>query len=1318
MASSVKYSEEQLNYFRICYVTTDILTEGLREIFKQEWDSRYKATLGEWKDDPKNGLDFWNGESLRNQKKHARLLTTMTKGNRAEWDCTMLFYAILFSDCIHSLNPVVWSNVDKLRLFRNEEFAHIARGRLSDVEFQNAIGKVENAFLALGLSIVKIQDVKTQTCFPTEQLIHVLKKVDDLKQEVQEKEREVQEKEKEVREKDKNLQEKEKAIQENNKKLQEKGKELQQKEEQRQTLEEQLNSEASSFCILPPKPSHDVANRDSDVSKIIEQLKALKNSTGLSYLYLSGNPGSGKSQIASLVANNFFDEVKGSTSFVMTLNAENSKTLMESYATFARHLKCPEYAVTNTLISKDLSIDEKIRSLRTLISTKIELYSSWLLIVDNVTNMSHLDGNLPDPGNGQCAKGQLLITTQDTASIPPSGSFIQHIPVSKGMEPHEAGSLLEMLSGFNDPEMEKEVARVLDYQPLALASAATYVREVRKNKLTPNFGWDDFLKKLDQGKRSTTEAMLSGSNPSYKKSMTAATTLAVKKTITTDKVLEHTFHFLSVCAPHPLSLEIVVNYLNKVNEELKDPDILATRICKCSLLLFEEDDSGVYMRVHQIVHDVINAVMKTFAENKELEAVDGAILSFYQVIGHALVEDDSHTLIRSKNIVPHLVTLSEIIDGLFSEEGITDAIKAGSSTPYDYRNYFQTLGHTCQKHCEFRSALRYFNATLRLTQCDDVFGDEDIVNAYGYIGTAYHALGHLQQAKECHDRALTTCLKKLGPEHIEVAYGYDNLGAVHHDLGDLQQAKKSHDRALTIRLKRLGPEHVDVAYSYNNLGTVHYALGDLLQAKECHDRALTIRLRKLVPEHVNVAYSYNNLGAVHHDLGDLLQAKECHDRALAIRLKKLGPEHVDVANSYNNLGVVHHGTGDLQQAKECHDLALTIRLKKLGPEHVDVAYSYDNLGTVHYALGDLPQAKECHDRALAIRLKTLGPEHVNVANSYDNLGTVHNALGELLQAKECYDRALTINLKKLEPEHVNVAYSYNNLGAVHHDLGDLQQAKVCHDRALAIRLRKLGPEHVSVAYSYNNLGAVHHDLGDLQQAKECHDRSLSIRLKKLGPEHINVAYSYNNLGTVHYGLGDLRHAKECHDRALAIRLKKLGPEHVDVAYSYDNLGTVHYAIGDLQQAKECHDRALTIRLKKLVPEHVIVAYSYNNLGAVHHDLGDLQQAKEFHDRALTIRLKKLGPEHVDVANSYNNLGVVYHGLGNLMQAKEYHHRALTIRLKKLGPKHVNVANSYNNLGAVHHGLGDLQRAKECHDRALAIRLKILGLEHVDVAQSR
>ena len=74
MASLNEYTDEQLNYYRICYVTTDILAEGLREIFKQEWDKLYKSTTGEWKDELRNGMEFYNGESPRNQKRNAHLL--------------------------------------------------------------------------------------------------------------------------------------------------------------------------------------------------------------------------------------------------------------------------------------------------------------------------------------------------------------------------------------------------------------------------------------------------------------------------------------------------------------------------------------------------------------------------------------------------------------------------------------------------------------------------------------------------------------------------------------------------------------------------------------------------------------------------------------------------------------------------------------------------------------------------------------------------------------------------------------------------------------------------------------------------------------------------------------------------------------------------------------------------------------------------------------------------------------------------------------------------------------------------------------------
>ena len=192
----------------------------------------------------------------------------------------------------------------------------------------------------------------------------------------------------------------------------------------------------------------------------------------------------------------------------MTLNAESHDTLLESYVSFARRLKYPEYAITNTLNSKDLTTEKKITCLKTLIGTKIELYTSWLLVVDNVTSISRVHAHLPQTGNEQWIKGQLLITTQDSASIPLTNSFIKHISVSEGMKSQDASSLLANLSGINDSENGKEVAQALDYLPLALASAAIYVRQARQNEATSHFGWNDYLEKLNKGQRVSTETIL------------------------------------------------------------------------------------------------------------------------------------------------------------------------------------------------------------------------------------------------------------------------------------------------------------------------------------------------------------------------------------------------------------------------------------------------------------------------------------------------------------------------------------------------------------------------------------------------------------------------------------------------------------------------------------------------------------------------------------------------------------------------------------------------------------------------------------------
>ena len=1332
MATGPEYTQEQLNYFRICFITTDVITEGLRTIFKQEWDSRYKATLGEWKDKPQNGQDFKNRESPPTRRRNAKLLTTMVNGNTAEWDCTMLFYGILYSDCIgRSLTPLIRSSVDDLRNFRNQDFAHLPQGNLKKLEFQNAVGKVLVAFQALSLSDVKIKEVTNQTSFPTSELTKVLQQVNDLKDELKEKERE----------------------------LKEKADNLEETEKRRKVLEEQLQRESSSFRVLPPKPSHHVARRDREVLEIDQKLKRLKeaNENCLSYLYISGNPGSGKSQLAALAAEKWFDQETSDAStktFVMTLDAQNLDSLLESYYSFARHLRCPEDALSDIMKDKDMDSKKKIANIKSLISTKVELYSSWLLIADNVVRLNEISHHLPQTGNSSWCKGQVLITCQDTAAIPSETCFINHISVSEGMMLSDALTLLANLSGIADNDAGKEVAQALDYQPLALASAATFVRLVRE-KISCFFGWKEYLQKLSDGQRAKTEAFLVESNPSYPKSMTKAISLTVNSVMSTDKVLNHAFNFISLCAQQPLNLELLINYVvNKEKEndgsagrKLADADIISLRIQESSLILIEKDESSVFVRVHQVVRDAIEKkIAENYLEIVHFEVLHGVITSFYQYTVDNGLTGHEESVTKGSHLVPHLKCLITEIKEHISE------VKEGHKMRVKYfPRYFLTLGEICRFHCEFNIAKTFGIVALNIIHCDDVFeGDStqgndesrdmgqaeeyyerhlgicrknpgsqslDVSTCLKFLGTVLHKQTDLEQAKKHFQLAVAIFQERLGSQHVNVASTFNSLGYVLRDQGELGQAKEYHERALAIFQERLGSENVDVARTFLSLGNVLHHKGELGEAKEYYERALAIFQERLGSEHVNVGKTFNSLSNVLRDQRELGEAKECNERALAVFQERLGSQNVNVARTFNSLGDVLRDQGELGQAKECHERALAIYQKRLGSEHANVACTLTSLGQVLQQQGELGEAKEYYERALAIFQERLGSEHVDVARTFNSLGQVLQQQGELGEAKEYHERALAIYQERLGSQHVDVARTFNSLGDVLRDQGELGQAKEYHERALAIYQKRLGSEHANVACTLTSLGNVLHHQGELDQAKEYHERALAIFQERLGSEHVDVARTFHSLGNVLHHQGELGEAKEYYERALAIFQERLGSEHVNVGKTFNSLSNVLRDQRELGEAKECNERALAIFQERLGSHHFNVARTFNSLGDVLRDQGELGQAKECHERALAIYQKRLGSVHANVACTLTSLGQVLQQQGELGEAKEYYERALAIFQERLGSEHVDVARTFNSLGHVLQQQGELGEAKEYHERALAIYQERLGSQHVNVART-
>ena len=1281
----MEYSQEQLNYFRLCYIGSTLVPVGLRQIFKNEWDFLYKATsVGEWKDTAQNGHDFYNMESKASHKKNARFLSTIQNGNTAEWDCTCLFFVILYSDSIgKTLSPVVYKEVDDLRQVRNE-IAHITEAKLADADFQTSVDRLLNAFTSLGLATTKIEEIKNQTTFPTKEVEKIKKQARDLQDD---------------------LEQTKSDLEQTKSTLQSTEADLVSAKEENRSLTQEISAKLQPFCILASRPPHAIIRRSHDIERITNKMEELYNDScgAVSIVYLSGNPGCGKSQLAREIGQHFFSGQTGDAVtdliFAATLNTESLETLADSYLTLGRHLGITEYALTGLESLKGKKPKEAIQQLHRLILPKASKFTKWLIIADNVVDLRLVRELLPQTGSKEWGHGQVLITTQDSGTIPQNAPHTYHESLSKGMRRDEAVELLETVSRISERVQAENVAELLDFQPLALAAAAYYVQTVVTSG-SSYYNWKAYLQDISTySQRKKTESVLANESSAYPKTTMAAVEMAIQRAVETDEVLLHTYSFLSLCANDDLPLETVLKF---VKAQVKDhPEVLMkANIVRSSLSLVHSEEGGerTYLRLHKVVHDALKR--GEIANLKSCRESDHTMAEAVKIFNSQL-EENYENYAFCKKLRPHCESLLKQMTSEFSLDQTTFLERFAPFLDLNtIIDWLHTLAWVCQ-----RSSYFYF-AKIVANLAHNLLGNLDDTSTgaatlqwkvLNVSGVVYKNLKEYNQAKELHEKALTIRKKIFGEDHADVATSYNDLAIVYNSLGEYSQAKELHEKALMVYKKIFREDHAHVATSYNNLALVYNSLGEYNQAKEHHEKALTIRKKIFGVDHAKVATSYNKLASVYNHLEEYDQARELHEKALMIRKKMLGEDHADVATSYNDLAKVYNSLGEYNQAKELHEKALMIRKKIFGENHADVATSYNGLALVYNSLGKYNQAKELHEKALDIRKNIFGEDHAYVATSYHKLASVYSSLGEDNQAKELHEKALMIRQKIFGEDHLYVATSYHKLASVYGSLGEYSQAKERHEKALMIRQKILGEDHPYVATSYNNLASVHNSLGEYNRAKELNVKALMISQKIFGENHTDVATTYDNLASVYYSLGEYDQAKELHEKAFMIYKNIFGEDHPDVATSHSNLASVYNRLAEYNQAKERHEKALIIRKKIFGEDHAYVAMSYHKLASVYNRLGECSQAKELHEKALMIRKKIFGEDHAHVATSYHKLASVHNSTGEYTQAKEFHEKALMIRRKIFGADHVHVATSLHKLASVYNSLGEYNQAKKLHE---------------------
>jgi len=382
-------------------------------------------------------------------------------------------------------------------------------------------------------------------------------------------------------------------------------------------------------------------------------------------------------------------------------------------------------------------------------------------------------------------------------------------------------------------------------------------------------------------------------------------------------------------------------------------------------------------------------------------------------------------------------------------------------------------------------------------------------------GISFNALGRLEDALSCHDRALALNPRSAG--------AWSNKGITLLMMNRLAESTECIDRALQINPL--------FALAWTNKSAAQHDLGQLASALECANRALEID--------PTLVAAWRNKALVLSDFGQHQEALQCLDRASQIR-----PPDADF---WNSKATVLKELGQVGDAIICLDRSI-----ELNPRH---RLAWSNRAKYLCRLRRFAEALDSFDRAVEIE--------PNQAWMWENRAVCLHQLGRHCEAVESYEKALQIDnrlahawanravclieLDLNEPalHSAEMALKYDQgfaiawwcKGVALHRRHSYDDAIAAYDQAL-----RIDPAYAS---AWIDKGCSLNFLDRYKEAVACLDRGL-----ELNPSQ---PVAWFNKGAAFHHTSRLREAIECYEHAL-----QLSPRYSDVwwnkALAEDKLG--------------------------------------------------------------------------------------------------------------------------------------------------------------------
>ncbi|MFI0405385.1 tetratricopeptide repeat protein [Actinomadura sp. 3N508] len=401
----------------------------------------------------------------------------------------------------------------------------------------------------------------------------------------------------------------------------------------------------------------------------------------------------------------------------------------------------------------------------------LRAHPGWLLLLDNVTDPTHVDELL-----GRLEGGHALITSRRDVRWPGTTRTLR----LGLLDPGPAAELITTITGRTTPHDRQTAALIaeeLGYLPLALDQAAAYIRQTR-------ITLGRYLRRLQERPARYHAKAADGDK--------AQATIARLWDITLETLQEQ--------APEAAELAwVLAQYAPSDVPRLMlgGGDEEATEAADAALGVLASHSMIDLTDEVVVMHRLTRAAVLTRAKDSSEDHAHGAVRDLALGWLQTTLPGDPDSDVTGWPVWRSLVVHVEAI-----------AAALASSRPSEQLSHvLDQTGLFLIAQGEYQRANSVLSTAATIAEAALGPDHPDVATRLGNLAATHRALGRATEALPLDQRALAIAEAALGPDHPDVAIGLGNLAATYRDLGRAVESLAAITRAQQCALAALGTQH-------------------------------------------------------------------------------------------------------------------------------------------------------------------------------------------------------------------------------------------------------------------------------------------------------------------------------------------------------------------------------------------------------------------------------------------------------------------------------------------------------------------------------